>query len=120
MLSFNLELIVGIILAIVGVILAIVLVLILTKNKKNKPKKQIIDEEFVSNLITILGGMSNILDYSIENARVKFVVGKVDTVNLDALKELSPKGVFVTGNKIKTLFKYESKDIIKMLDKVLG
>jgi hypothetical protein len=35
------------------------------------------------------------------------------------MKSISKNGVFVTGNNVKTLFKYDSEVVIKMLDKSL-
>ena len=36
-------------------------------------------------------------------------------VDLNGLKSLSNQGVFVTGDYIKTLFKFDSKDIMKAM-----
>lgn len=101
----------------VAVVLALlVLVFILLALKKDRGQK--IDDEFMKVMIDSLGGIENIKDYSVENARVKFELSNLDIAKLDKLKELSPKGVFVTNNSVKTLFKYESKDIVKNLEKI--
>ena len=119
MVLMDLQIILAIIFGAIGVILLCILLWILSKNRKPRGSKVIVDDEYIERLIQYLGGYQNILDYSVENARVKFVVSNVNTVDLEKLKELSPSGVFVTGNRIKTLFKYESKDIISMLDSKL-
>lgn len=100
----------------VAVLIAGIIVLFCTKKSKNKI---VVDETLINNMITFLGGKDNIKSYSKENARVKFLVNSVDSVDLESLKTISEKGVFITGNNIKTLFKYDSELIIKMLDKIL-
>ncbi len=101
---------------IVAVIIAGIIVLLCTKKSKTKI---VVDETLINNMITFLGGKENIKGYSKENARVKFEVKTVEGVDLESLKTISEKGVFITGNNIKTLFKYDSETIIKMLDKIL-
>lgn len=83
---------------------------------KNKGHVKV-DEEFMTTLIESLGGKDNIKSYCVDNSRVKFELLDLTLAKLDTIKELSPKGVFITGNNIKTLFKYESFLIVKMLDK---
>lgn len=85
---------------------------------KNKGHVKV-DEEFICTLIDSLGGKDNIKSYCVDNSRVKFELVNLTFAKLDTIKELSPKGVFITGNNIKTLFKYESFLIVKMLDKKL-
>ena len=46
---------------------------------------------------------------------LKFKVENLDSVDLNALKGLSNQGVFITGDYIKTLFKFDSKDIMKAM-----
>ena len=102
---------------IVGVIafaLSFIIAFAIGKSKKDHVK---VDEEFINTLFDYLGGQDNIVKYSVDNSRVKFEVKDLKLANLDGLKKLSPKGVFITNNNIKTLFKYESHLIIKMLDK---
>lgn len=81
-----------------------------------KPKGVKIDEEFINNLLNILGGNNNIKEVSVDNGRLKFLVDDLDKVNLNSLKEVSTSGVFVTGNVIKTLFKLDSQTIKKAIE----
>ena len=62
-----------------------------------------------------LGGLDNILSVCIDNGRVKFKVNDLDLINAEGLKSLSTSGVFITGNNVKLLFKYDSKDILNLL-----
>ena len=110
MFLMNLPLIIGVIVAIV---LVAVLVLFSVKGKKNKRIK--IDSNFIDNLFAILGGKDNVLEVLVDNARLKFKVENLDSVDLNALKDISNQGVFVTGDYIKTLFKFDSKDIMKAM-----
>lgn len=101
---------------IIAIAIAGIIVLLCTKKSKNKI---VVDETLINNMIAFLGGKENIKDYSKENARVKFLVNSVESVDLESLKTISEKGIFITGNNVKTLFKYDSDLIIKMLDKIL-
>ncbi|MBE6137640.1 MAG: hypothetical protein E7176_04520 [Erysipelotrichaceae bacterium] len=78
------------------------------KGKNNKSKLKV-DDEFIDNLISLYGGKDNIKEINVDNARLKVTVLDLDSANLNGLKENSEAGVFVTGNTIKTLFKFDSK-----------
>ncbi|MCR5786878.1 MAG: hypothetical protein K6G28_04185 [Acholeplasmatales bacterium] len=113
--NINYGLVFGII-AIVAVLIAIVICIVLTKKGKGK---FVVDEQLISNLVSFLGGSDNIKSYTKDNGRVKFEVNDLNNVDLESLKTISKNGVFVTGNLVKTLFKYDSEVVIKMLDKSL-
>lgn len=98
-------------------VLLIAIIVILLIKKRHKGIK--VDDVFINELLTILGGKENIEAYSVDNARVKFVLNDLNKADLKSLHNLSPKGVFVSGKNVKTLFKYESNMIVKMLDKTL-
>lgn len=100
------------------VIVAVILVILLAKRKK-KPTRIIVDEEFINNLVTSLGGKENIVSVNVDNARLKIEVSDLDKADLNAIKATAESGVFVTGNIIKTLFKFDSMTIKKALDSVL-
>ena len=104
-----------------GVLLigVIIFCIILSKKKKTKPKHIKVDDEFINNLLTLLGGKGNILDCTVDNGRLKFVVSDLETVDLEGLKLIAQSGVFVTGNIIKTLFKLDSQIIKKALEQYL-
>ena len=102
-----------------SILLVAIIVLALVLILKNKSKGIKIDEEFMNQLISSLGAKENIISYSVENSRVKFELLDVCKANLDSLKELSSKGVFVTNNTVKTLFKYESKQIVANLNRII-
>lgn len=102
-----------------SILLVAIIVLALVLILKNKTKGIKIDEEFMNQLISSLGAKENIKSYSVENSRVKFELLDVSKANLDSLKELSSKGVFVTNNTVKTLFKYESKQIVANLNRII-
>jgi phosphotransferase system IIB component len=99
--------------ALLVLVAALIIILVLVKGKKNKRIK--IDSKFIDSLFTILGGKENILEVLVDNARLKFKVNNLEKVDLNALKSLSNQGVFVTGDYIKTLFKFDSKDIMKAM-----
>ena len=92
------------------IIIGIVITLLIVNGKKGT-KKIKIDAEFINNLATILGGKENILSVTNENGRIKFELSDLEKANLNALKELSQSGVFVTNNTVKTLFPHDAKTI---------
>ena len=97
------------VLVLVGAIIGILFIL------KKKLKRIKIDEEFINNIFNLLGGKTNINDITVDNARLKFNIKDLDIVDLNGLKALSNQGVFITGNNIKTLFKYDSEAIKKAM-----
>lgn len=111
----------------IGIILATIillgLILYFTCGLRSKREKEvnkehvIVDEEFMNTLLTGMGDIINIATVSIDNGRLKFKVNDLDLVNGDILKELSTSGVFITGNNVKLLFKYDSKVILDELIK---
>lgn len=105
------------IIIIVSVLVLIGVILLIVKLTK-KEKGQKVDSLFMEEVITSLGGIDNILNYSVENARVKFELNNISLIDQTKIMKLSPKGAFITGNNVKTLFKYESKEIVKNLDKL--
>ena len=78
-----------------------------------------IDDEFINNLIHLLGEKDNINDVTVDNGRLKFNVVDLDKVDLNGIKAIATSGVFVTGNIIKTLFKLDSQVIKQALEKNL-
>ena len=109
-------LLVGIVVGVI-LILGIVFLLVfgLRSKRENQVNRVVIDEQFISDLLAGLGQLANIENVCIDNGRVKFKVVDLDVVNGDALKELSTSGVFITGNNVKLLFKYDSNSIMEEL-----
>lgn len=85
------------------------------RENKNKVEHIIVDTIFMESLISGLGDLSNISTVSIDNGRLKFKVNDLDLLNTNKLKELSTSGVFITGNNVKLLFKYDSEAILNEL-----
>jgi len=108
-----------IIVAILAVVLiACIIATVVLIKKKNKGHVKV-DEEFMQNIMAWLGGKENIASASVDNARLKVEVRNLDMVEADKLHTLSEKGVFITGNNVKLLFKYDSKLIEKEISKRL-
>ena len=98
---------------------AILAIILLVKKKNKKPKHIKVDDEFINNLIHLLGEKDNINDVTVDNGRLKFNVVDLDKVDLNGIKAIATSGVFVTGNIIKTLFKLDSQVIKQALEKNL-
>ena len=106
---------------VLGVILVLSLILYLTcgfrfnREKKSKINHVIVDEVFITTLLSGLGGIENINNVSIDNGRVKFNIKDLDLLNQEAIKSVSTSGAFITGNNVKLLFKYDSEVIVNAL-----
>ena len=66
----------------------VVFAIIRFTSKKNKIK---IDDTFITNIINILGGTSNIIGAEVDNARLKIKLVDVKIPNFEELKLLSTK-----------------------------
>ena len=119
MIKFNTGLPLPALIAIIccAVVLLIAIVLVIVLLKKNKKGSRItINDEFINNLISLLGEKDNITDVQVDNGRLKIGVSDLDKVNLEGIKAIATSGVFVTGNIIKTLFRLDSKTIKEEID----
>ncbi len=111
-----------IILIICGAALALLLIglaifiFALRKKKKNNTPKIKVDDEFITNLIGLYGGNSNISSVVVDNGRLNITVNDLENVNLNGLKEIATNGVFVTGSTVKTLFRLDSELIKKAIE----
>lgn len=101
-------------------LLALILTVLIILLKGKKGKKRIkVEETFISNLMEILGGKENIVNVLVDNARLKFQLKDIKKPNFESLKEIAEQGVFITGNNVKVLFKYDSKLIKKEIEERL-
>ena len=98
-----------------ALVVLLALYFLLFKGKKKETKVKI-DNEFIDNLIALLGDIKNIKGVDLVNGRVKIEVNDLDLVKLDEIKELASSGFFVTGNVIKILFKYDSELVKKSIE----
>ena len=107
----------GIILG-VAVILFVIFYFVSGFRKKDaKPSERVVvDEEFITTMLHGLGELNNINSVSVDNGRVKFSVKDLELLVTDELKALSSSGVFITGNNVKLLFKYDSNTIVSALE----
>ena len=102
--------------AIVLLLLIALIIFLIIKNKSKGGKRITVNDEFITNLITLLGETKNIKETNVDNGRLKITVDNLDLVNLEGIKEIATSGVFVTGNIIKTLFRLDSQTIKKEMD----
>ena len=86
------------------------------KNKKGKQPRIKLNDEFITNLINLLGEKDNIGDVNVDNGRLKITVNDLDKANLEGIKQIATSGVFVTGSTIKTLFRLDSLTIKKEIE----
>lgn len=99
-----------------GVVVLIIAILLIFFAKKGSKKGPKIDDEFINNLLSLLGEKDNINQINVDNGRLKITVNDLDKVNLEGIKAVATSGVFVTGNIIKTLFRLDSETIQKALN----
>lgn len=96
------------------VILAAFCLVFVIKKKQATTK---VNQPFMDALTLYLGGKNNILTVEVEQGRLKITVTDLDLVDLEKLKTLTDKGIFVTGNTIKALFKDDALLIKQALEK---
>jgi phosphotransferase system IIB component len=107
---------------IIGVVTIATLVVLISLNaylRGRKPKendRRAIEPQFILQLKNAFG-FSNIKQITLEHERVKFTVENIKMVDLDALKSLSNKGVFVKGKDITMTFVYDPKIIKNEIEK---
>lgn len=109
-------LIIGAIVVFVVLLCATLAVIFLRKKKPGQVK---IDSIFITTLTELLGGKDNIVNVEVEQARLRILVKDLSLADLNGIKTLATQGVFVTGNYIKTLFKFESAKIASELKKLI-
>ena len=107
-----------------GIILGVAVILFVIfyfvsgfRKKEAKPgERVVVDEEFITTMLHGLGELNNINSVSVDNGRVNFSVKDLELLVADELKALSSSGVFITGNNVKLLFKYDSNTIVSALE----
>lgn len=102
------------------ILIITILVAILLKKKKKKEPSLGIDSDYVAKIMDLLGGNDNVTDIDVIDTKLKISVKNLKAVNLEGLKELTLSGIFVTGNTIKILFKYESQALRTELNRYKG
>ena len=107
------------IIAVSVLLLILVLILLILKFKKKNKGHVKVDDEFMNELLLSLGGKENINKVDVLNGRLKIDLKDTEKAIFDKLKEMAEAGVFVTGNTIKILFKYDSQIIKDNLDNLL-
>ena len=99
-----------------GAVVLIIIIALMFFAKRSGKKGPKIDDEFINNLLSLLGEKDNINQINVDNGRLKITVNDLDKVNLEGIKAVATSGVFVTGNIIKTLFRLDSETIQKALN----
>lgn len=115
MFLINVGILISIIVLVILVVVGILLIFIL--KKKNKKIK--VNDKFIEDVIINLGNKENIKQITVDNARLKILLNDISIADFDKLKEMSGQGVFITGNNVKLLFKFDSKLIKKEIEKRL-
>lgn len=110
-------LIIGIIVAAAVLLVAVIILLVTLLSKKGN--KLVVNDEFIDSIISLLGGKDNINAVMVDNARLKIALNDIKKPDFDSLKAICGQGVFITGNNVKVLFKYDSKTIKKEIEKKL-
>ncbi len=104
-----------------GLLVAVALIVLLIGAKSSKKKSNEkgfikVDQDFVNKLIGYYGGIDNILNVTVENARLTIEVKNLQLVDLESIRANSNGGVFVKFNTIKTLYKMDSAAIKHMIE----
>ena len=100
----------------IGIVLLLLLISTLIISKKKTKKVKQLSIEFVDRLRLALGE-NNLIEVRAEHERVKFVIKDYKKVDINEMKALSYKGVFVKSNEVTATFEYQPKEIIDSLKK---
>ncbi|HHW79824.1 MAG TPA: hypothetical protein GX742_03350 [Acholeplasmataceae bacterium] len=104
-----------IIIAVIAAILLLVFLLILVYRKPKEQAVEVVSDNYLNNLLNILGTNQNIKEVSIENKRLRLILVDVKKVDANGLKSLEIPA-FLKGNELKLLIKNDIKTIYKFLD----
>ncbi len=102
---------------VLAILIATLIIVLITMKMKKSKTSNVIDENFIEDIILKLGLKENIKNVNIDNSRLKIDVIDIKKVNLEELHKMSSKGVFVTNKSIKLLFEYDSEKIKQYIDK---
>lgn len=106
-----------------GIVLFVILVLViifLVRRKPKRKRKNNIDQEFIGQIVAFLGGKENIESIDVVETKLKISVVNLKLCQLEDLKNITESGIFVTGNVIKILFKYDSNELKEELNHYKG
>lgn len=87
------------------------LILILLRRRKPSVSRPV-DESAIDAVVSRLGGIGNILEASLDGARLKFTVRNVDACDLTALRGGGALGIFVSGNAVKFMLTGDSDRVV--------
>ncbi len=95
--------------------IVISIILISVFRRKRKPKKEVLDETFLLDLTTALGGLSNIVEASREHMRLKVKLYDLKKIEAPLLEKLK-LGAFLKGKEVTLLIKQHTEMVEKHLN----
>ena len=96
------------------VILLIIIVMILKKSKKQEEKTEPVNQAFLDQLVSALGGHQNILDVKKEHQRLKVTVKDTKRIQSEALKDLQI-AAFLKAKEVTLLIKHQPDKVMSYL-----
>jgi len=97
-------------------ILVALLVVVKVFILKPKDKKEIDFNEQSEDIINYLGGINNIKQVTLDGNRVKFKVHNIEITNLEAFKSIGATGVFISGDNVKMVLPFDSKNLVDKIN----
>ena len=97
-------------------ILVALLVVVKVFILKPKDKKEIDFNEQSEDIINYLGGIKNIKQVTLDGNRVKFKVHNIEITNLEAFKSIGATGVFISGDNVKMVLPFDSKNLVDKIN----
>jgi len=82
---------------------------------KPKPKELDVTQDELDTIIQLFGGKENITDISKEGSRFTFELKKVESCNLEGLKELGATGIFISGSNVKLIFPFNADKVLDII-----
>ncbi len=71
--------------------------------KSSQKTSVVVNDEVVQQFLKLLGGKDNIINVSYEYSRLKVELKNVKAIQLEDMKALGAKGVFIAGNKLQAV-----------------
>jgi phosphotransferase system IIB component len=97
---------------IIIIVVLVIIALAISKSTKKDFKLEL------NKLVTLLGGMDNIIDTEVEMSRFKVTLKDITKANKEGILKLGAKGVVEIDNQLKIILGNNAKQLKKYIDEI--
>jgi phosphotransferase system IIB component len=97
---------------IIIIVVLVIIALAISKSTKKDFKLEL------NKLVTLLGGMDNIIDTEVEMSRFKVTLKDITKANKEGILKLGAKGVVEIDNQLKIILGNNAKQLKKYIDEL--